>query len=156
MADELRCSFCSKTREEVRSLISGPRCYICDECVDLCYDIIQEEAMLRAHLEGAPVQMEFGFTTEAERSHLSALHSITLSLSDWQFDQDVLALIPPQLARTQRAVPIARAGSTVIVAMTLPCRVSALEAVKQATGLDVDVVVVSDEDMDRALADHYS
>ena len=39
----LRCSFCGKGREEVRKLIAGPTVYICDECVDLCNDIIAED-----------------------------------------------------------------------------------------------------------------
>jgi len=39
----LRCSFCGKNREEVKKLIAGPAVYICDECVDLCNDIIAEE-----------------------------------------------------------------------------------------------------------------
>lgn len=40
----IRCSFCNKTQEQVRKLIAGPTgVYICDECVDLCADIIEEE-----------------------------------------------------------------------------------------------------------------
>ncbi|MEK7747601.1 MAG: ATP-dependent Clp protease ATP-binding subunit ClpX [Nitrospirota bacterium] len=39
----LFCSFCAKSRDEVRKLIAGPSVYICDECVDLCNDIIAEE-----------------------------------------------------------------------------------------------------------------
>ncbi len=39
----LRCSFCGKSRDEVRKLIAGPTVYICDECIDLCNDIIAEE-----------------------------------------------------------------------------------------------------------------
>jgi len=39
----LRCSFCGKDRDEVKKLIAGPTVYICDECVDLCNDIIAEE-----------------------------------------------------------------------------------------------------------------
>lgn len=39
----LVCSFCSRTQEEVRKLIAGPSVYICDECIDLCNDIIAEE-----------------------------------------------------------------------------------------------------------------
>lgn len=42
--DALRCSFCGKSRDEVRKLIAGPTVYICDECIDLCNDIIAEEA----------------------------------------------------------------------------------------------------------------
>ncbi len=39
----LACSFCGKSQEEVRKLIAGPTVYICDECIDLCNDIIAEE-----------------------------------------------------------------------------------------------------------------
>lgn len=38
-----RCSFCNKTQEQVRKLIAGPNAYICDECVDICAEIIDEE-----------------------------------------------------------------------------------------------------------------
>lgn len=45
MSDEktLYCSFCGKGQDEVRKLIAGPSVYICDECVELCNDILQEE-----------------------------------------------------------------------------------------------------------------
>ena len=39
----LRCSFCGKTQEEVKKIIAGPTVYICDECIDLCNDIMEEE-----------------------------------------------------------------------------------------------------------------
>ena len=41
--DDFHCSFCGKRRREVRKLISGPRVFICDECVALCNDIIAKE-----------------------------------------------------------------------------------------------------------------
>ena len=41
----LKCSFCGKTQKQVKKLIAGPGIYICDECVELCNDIIDEEAM---------------------------------------------------------------------------------------------------------------
>ncbi len=40
---DIRCSFCGRTQKEVRKLIAGPGVYICDECVKLAYDIIEEE-----------------------------------------------------------------------------------------------------------------
>ena len=42
-AKPLNCSFCNKTQNEVRKLIAGPSVFICDECVDLCTDIIRDE-----------------------------------------------------------------------------------------------------------------
>ena len=39
----LRCSFCGKTQDEVKKIIAGPGVYICDECIELCNDIMEEE-----------------------------------------------------------------------------------------------------------------
>ena len=39
----LSCSFCGKSQKEVKKLIAGPTVYICDECIELCNDIIAEE-----------------------------------------------------------------------------------------------------------------
>ncbi|PIE01256.1 MAG: ATP-dependent Clp protease ATP-binding subunit ClpX [Acidobacteria bacterium] len=41
----LRCSFCNKSQREVRKLIAGPDVFICDECIEVCTDIIQEDAL---------------------------------------------------------------------------------------------------------------
>ena len=40
---QLKCSFCGKNQDQVKRLIAGPNVYICDECIDLCSDIIQDE-----------------------------------------------------------------------------------------------------------------
>jgi len=40
---QLRCSFCGKTQDQVRRLVAGPGVYICDECIELCQEIIEEE-----------------------------------------------------------------------------------------------------------------
>lgn len=40
---KLRCSFCNKSQEQVRKLIAGPNVYICDECIEICSEIIQDE-----------------------------------------------------------------------------------------------------------------
>ena len=41
--DDLLCSFCGKSQDEVKKLIAGPSVYICDECIQLCNEIIAEE-----------------------------------------------------------------------------------------------------------------
>ncbi len=48
----LKCSFCGKSQEQVRKLIAGPGVYICDECVELCNEILDEE-LLEAPPSGA-------------------------------------------------------------------------------------------------------
>ena len=49
--DALRCSFCNKGQREVKKLIAGPTVFICDECVDICLDIIAEDRMLEQQQE---------------------------------------------------------------------------------------------------------
>ncbi len=47
----LKCSFCGKSQKQVKKLIAGPSVYICDECIDLCNEIIEEELAEPAELE---------------------------------------------------------------------------------------------------------
>jgi len=54
----LYCSFCGKSEHEVRKLIAGPSVYICDECVDLCNDIIREEVHAKPQTKGLPKPQE--------------------------------------------------------------------------------------------------
>ena len=56
----LYCSFCGKSQHEVRKLIAGPTVFICDECVELCMDIIKEEnkTSLVKHQDGVPSPKE--------------------------------------------------------------------------------------------------
>ena len=56
----LYCSFCGKSQHEVRKLIAGPTVFICDECVELCMDIIKEEnkSSFIKHQDGVPTPKE--------------------------------------------------------------------------------------------------
>ncbi|KLN96451.1 ATP-dependent protease ATP-binding subunit ClpX [Moellerella wisconsensis] len=70
----LYCSFCGKSQHEVRKLIAGPSVYVCNECVDLCNDIIREEIK-----ELAP---------HRERSALPTPHEIRQHLDDYVIGQE--------------------------------------------------------------------
>ena len=56
----LYCSFCGKSQHEVKKLIAGPTVFICDECVELCMDIIKEEhkTSLTKNKDGIPTPIE--------------------------------------------------------------------------------------------------
>jgi len=57
----LYCSFCGKSQHEVRKLIAGPTVFICDECVELCNDIIREEtktSLVKSTRDGVPTPRE--------------------------------------------------------------------------------------------------
>ncbi|KAA0911398.1 ATP-dependent Clp protease ATP-binding subunit ClpX [Pusillimonas sp. ANT_WB101] len=75
-ADEkvLRCSFCNKSQHEVRKLIAGPSVFICDECIDLCNDIITEESQEAAR--------------DAIRNDLPTPHEIKSFLDGYVIGQD--------------------------------------------------------------------
>ena len=54
----VRCSFCGKTQEQVEKLIAGPGVYICDECIELCMGIIDENAGASRKHSGKKVKLE--------------------------------------------------------------------------------------------------
>ena len=64
-SDELRCSFCGKSKEHVQKFISGPSVYICNECIKLCNEILQEEA-----LQGQAAPLQELPTPTGIKSHL--------------------------------------------------------------------------------------
>lgn len=75
----LYCSFCGKNQHEVKKLIAGPSVYICNECVDLCDDIIKEEI---AELSNAK-------STDDIKKKLPTPHEIRASLDEYVIGQDL-------------------------------------------------------------------
>jgi hypothetical protein len=69
----LYCSFCGKSQHEVRKLIAGPTVFICDECVELCMDIIGEEnkSSLVKSRDGIPTPREIRKVLNGSRLALS-------------------------------------------------------------------------------------
>lgn len=56
--NQLVCSFCGKSEDMVRKLVAGPGVYICDECITLCNDIVEEEVQSEDTLQGLPKPKE--------------------------------------------------------------------------------------------------
>ena len=78
--DEIRCSFCGKSQGQVRKLIAGPNgAYICDECVDICAEIIEEE------FEN---EEEAGTAEETEQINLLKPEELKAFLDDYVIGQD--------------------------------------------------------------------
>lgn len=63
---KLKCSFCGKSQDQVKRLVAGPNVYICDECIDLCQEIIEEELdeILDTELEDLPKPSEIKSTLD--------------------------------------------------------------------------------------------
>lgn len=74
---QLKCSFCGKSQDQVRRLVAGPNVYICDECIELCQDIIKEE--LAFMKEEAAVK---------ESRSLPKPKEISATLSEYVIDQE--------------------------------------------------------------------
>lgn len=56
--DALLCSFCGKSKRQVDKLVAGPNVYICDECVELCNEILEEEPGVTQRLSHAALALE--------------------------------------------------------------------------------------------------
>lgn len=65
--EKLRCSFCGKSQDMVKKLVAGPGVYICDECIELCNDIIEEELYQTTELEEGGKEV---LTPEGIKSYL--------------------------------------------------------------------------------------
>ncbi len=70
---QLKCSFCGKTQDQVRKLVAGPGVYICDECIELCTEIVEEE---------------LGTEEEVEFKEIPKPHEIREVLNDYVIGQD--------------------------------------------------------------------
>ena len=78
----LKCSFCGKSQDQVKKLIAGPEVYICDECVDLCNQILDEEFFENKEKEG-----EEGEVAQEEKA-IPKPHEIKAYLDEYIVGQD--------------------------------------------------------------------
>ncbi|MGK7903403.1 MAG: ATP-dependent protease ATP-binding subunit ClpX [Hormoscilla sp.] len=72
----LKCSFCGKSQEQVRKLIAGPGVYICDECVELCNEILDEELFDASATAGQSAQRREQPAPKRRKSSAVSLHQI--------------------------------------------------------------------------------
>ena len=108
----LYCSFCGKSQHEVKKLIAGPTVFICDECVELCMDIIKEEnkSVINQKLEGIPSPMEINkvlndyvigqdnakkVLSVAVHNHYKRIGHITKNKNDVELSKSNVLLIGP-------------------------------------------------------------
>ena len=80
--EKLKCSFCGKTQDQVKKLIAGPEVYICDECVELCNEILDEE-----FLDNKEKEIE-GAKSEKEEKAIPKPHEIKAYLDQYIVGQD--------------------------------------------------------------------
>jgi len=124
--EQLLCSFCGKSQRQVKKLIAGPGVYICDECIDLCNEIIDEEftAPPTLDLENLPKPKQIYSILsdyvigqeEAKRAlavavynHYKRVHMGTMDESDIELQKsNILLLGPTGCGKTLLAQTLAR------------------------------------------------
>jgi type IV pilus assembly protein PilB len=89
-------------------------------------------------------------------SFLSKQYGVpTINLADYEVDASVVKIIPPEIAHKYQIVPVNRAGSTLIVAMSDPSNIFAIDDIKFMTGYNVEVVVVAESSIKTAIDKLY-
>jgi len=164
----LRCSFCGKSQEEVKKLIAGPAVYICDECIELCNEIVEEEyekeaqsqrkneystpAAIKASIDEYVIEQERAkkILSVAVYNHYKRLES-QLETSDVELHKSNIVLIGPTgCGKTLLAQTLARS-------LNVPFTIADATSLTEAgyVGEDVENIIVSllqnaDYDADRA------
>ena len=83
--DRLKCSFCGKTQDQVKKLIAGPEVFICDECVELCNEILDEEFFEAKERKG---EKESKASEDVEEKAIPKPHEIKAYLDEHIVGQD--------------------------------------------------------------------
>ncbi len=164
--DNLFCSFCGKNQSEVRKLIAGPAVYICDECIQLCSEIIDEESEkdtkdsdrilapkeIKEKLDGYVIEQESAkkVLSVAVYNHYKRLDS-TLNTGDVELQKSNIMLIGPTgCGKTLLAQTLARF-------LNVPFTIADATSLTEAgyVGEDVENIILSllqnaDYDVDKA------
>ncbi|MDD4953775.1 MAG: GspE/PulE family protein, partial [Candidatus Omnitrophica bacterium] len=119
-----------------------------------------EKALEIQKARGVPfrgILIEEGFISEENLLSLLSvqLYIPTLHLAKYRFDPELITLIPERIARQYNLIPLSRMGSTITVAMSDPLEVLALDDLKTLTGCDIDIVLSSENEIQKAIDLHY-
>ncbi|BCR04659.1 type IV pilus assembly ATPase PilB [Desulfuromonas versatilis] len=115
-----------------------------------------EEQKVQGGRLGASL-IKLGFLKEEElAAFLSRQYGVpSINLAEFEVDPNVIRLVPPEVAQKYQIVPINRAGSTLIVAMSDPSNIFAIDDIKFMTGYNVEVVVAPEAGIKGAIDKYY-
>ncbi|MBJ6724092.1 type IV-A pilus assembly ATPase PilB [Geomesophilobacter sediminis] len=116
-------------------------------------DALAEQKESGGQLRLGAILIKNGLITETDlTSFLSKQYGVpTINLSDYEVEPAVIKIIPAEIAHKYQIVPVNRAGSTLIIAMSDPSNIFAIDDIKFMTGYNVEVVVVSESAIKTAI-----
>ena len=118
---------------------------------------LEEQKESGGHLRLGSILIKNGFISESElTAFLSKQYSVpSINLSDFEIDPAVIKLIPAEVVQKYQTIPVNRSGSTLIIAMSDPSNIFAIDDIKFMTGYNVEVVVASDAGIKSAIDKYY-
>ena len=101
---------------------------------------------------------KLGFIEEGELTQfLSQQYGVpSINLSEFEIDEDVLSMIPKDVVNKHMVIPVNRAGASLIVAMSDPANIFAIDDLKFLTGYNIEVVVASEAAIKEAIERYYA
>jgi type IV pilus assembly protein PilB len=127
---------------------------------DLVSEAELEEAKVEASKDGSGLTgalARLGYVKETQMvEFLSRQYGVpSINLEEVEVEDDVIGLIPQEVAERHGIIPIDKHGSTIVVAMTDPSNIYAMDDIKFLTGFDVEAVVTSEASIESALERYY-
>ena len=118
---------------------------------------LEEQKMSGGQSKLGSILVKQGLITEVDlTSFLSRQYGVpTINLADYEIDPAVVKIIPPEVVQKYGLVPVNRAGSTLIVAVSDPSNLFAIEDIKFMTSYNVEMVVASEGDIKNAIDKYY-
>src|SRR5512138_2590965 len=119
---------------------------------------LEEQKESAGQLKLGSILIKNGFISEQDlTSFLSKQYGVpSINLAELEVDPAVVKIIPPEVAQKYQIVPVNRAGSTLIVAMSDPSNIFAIDDIKFLTGYNVEVVVASEQAIKEAIERYYA
>jgi type IV pilus assembly protein PilB len=118
---------------------------------------LEEQKSSGGQVRLGAILVKEGFIGEAElTAFLSKQYSVpSINLAEFEIDSSVVKLLPVEVVQKYQAIPVNRSGSTLILAMSDPSNIFAIDDIKFMTGYNVEVVVASDAGIKSAIDKYY-